>query len=376
MHPRLANPWGRSQLKLDASSLNVLQKTWLIHEIKFHGQSCVKLGERYGIDRKLLSKWVLKYGQNTAVATSAGRPSLFTKNSLVALKKDLNSEVYNVKKADFITSLDNKRIEVVKASTNIATCSIAPVSRRSLGRYMNSLDIKLGNAEQTTDARAKATADKINAISVAAAHYLMMPLTDPHITINADGTSYQTGGALTDQVTVVYDPDEQAKRGSPLKVLPVKGSSLTAFFVKFYLCMNATGTTAPPIYIVSDANMKEGEIDHYEVPGLGIGTEVDSSGYIVFAKTRSVNESFYRWWFHSIYVPFLLKLRKRYELNDDIPSYFTLDGEDVQIKPMQSAEVRLACNELNIVIGKPPASTTSITQPCDAGKCFLASKTK
>ena len=68
--------------------------------------------------------------------------------------------------------------------------------------------------------------------------------------------------------------------------------------------MNATGTTAPPIYIVSDANMKEGEINHYEIPGLGIGTEVDTSGYIVFPKTRSVNESFYRWWFHSIYVPF------------------------------------------------------------------------
>ena len=141
----------------------------------------------------------------------------------------------------------------------------------------------------------------------------------------------------------------------------MKGSSLTAYFVKFYLCMTATGITAPPIYIVADANMKEGVIDHYEVPGLGIGTEVDSSGYIVFAKTRSVNESFYRWWFHSIYVPFLLRLRKRYELKDDIPSYFTLDGEDVQIKPMQSAEVRLACKELNIVIGKPPASTTSIT---------------
>ena len=88
-----------------------------------------------------------------------------------------------------------------------------------------------------------------------------------------------------DQVTVVYDPNEQAKKGSALKVLPVKKSSLTAFFVKFCLCMNATGPTAPPIYIVSDTNMKEGEIDHYEIPGLDIGTEVDSSRYIVFAKT-------------------------------------------------------------------------------------------
>ena len=70
---------------------------------------------------------------------------------------------------------------------------------------------------------------------------------------------------------------------------------MTAFFVKFYLCMTATG-----IYIVADNNMKEGLIDFYEVPGLGIGTEINSSGYIVFARTRAVNESFYRWWFASI----------------------------------------------------------------------------
>ena len=59
--------------------------------------------------------------------------------------------------------------------------------------------------------------------------------------------------------------------------------------------MNATGVTVPPVYIVADANMKEGEIDCHEVPGLGIGTEVNSSGYIVFGKTKSVNEAFYRW---------------------------------------------------------------------------------
>ena len=177
-------------------------------------------------------------------------------------------------------------------------------------------------------------------------------------------------------VKIIYDPEEQIRRDTPLKVLPVKGSSLTAYFVKFYLCMNATGTTAPPIYIVADINMKEGEIDVQEAPGLGIGTEVNSSGYIVFAKTRAVNEFFYRWWFDCIYVSFVADLKKRYDVDDAVPCYFTLDGEDTQIKPMQSWEVREKCRELNIVIGKPPASTTSITQPCDAGTAFLASKTK
>lgn len=122
----------------------------------------------------------------------------------------------------------------------------------------------------------------------------MMQLTDPRITINAEGTLYQTRGGLTDQVASVYDPEEQVSRSTPLKVLSAKGSSLTAFFVKFHMCMNVTGTTASPGYIVSDINMKEGAIDCYEVPGLAIGTEVDSSGYNLFAKTRAVNESFYR----------------------------------------------------------------------------------
>ena len=376
MPTRLVNPWGKSKLKLNASEMNVLQKTWLIHEIKFHGQTCKDIENKFGISRKLLSTWVKRYGENSNVVVKGGRPALFSEASLVSVKRDLNAAVYNVKKEDFVKKLQTEHVEQVTAATNKASCSVRPVSRRSIKRYMEKMKVKDGNAEQTTDARAKATGDKINAISVAAAHFLMMPLTDPNITINADGTSYQTGGGLTDKVRIVYDPEEQAKRGVPLKVMPEKGVSLTAFFVKFYLCMTAAGTTAPPIYIVADTNMKEGEIDVYEVPGLGIGTEINSGGYIVFAKTRAVNENFYCWWFNSIYIPFVAALRLRYTVDDKVPSYFTLDGEDTQIKPMQSWEIRQACQELNIVIGKPPASTTSITQPADAGAAFIASKTK
>ena len=69
-----------------------------------------------------------------------------------------------------------------------------------------------------------ATANKYNAVSVAVAHFLAIPLTNPHIAINADGTSYQTGGALTNKIQVIYDPEEQKARRGPLKVLSVKGS--------------------------------------------------------------------------------------------------------------------------------------------------------
>ena len=57
----------------------------------------------------------------------------------------------------------------------------------------------------------------------------MMPLTVPDLAINADGTSYQTSGGLTDKVQVLYDPLERVEKREPLKVMAVKGSTLTAF---------------------------------------------------------------------------------------------------------------------------------------------------
>jgi hypothetical protein len=122
--------------------------------------------------------------------------------------------------------------------------------------------------------------------------------------------------------------------------------------------------------------MVPGTIDIHLVPGLGIGTDVQADGYVIFAKTRAVNEEFYRWWFTNIYVKFVMDLRVRYNIENATPSYFTLDGEDTQIKPLQTERMATLCAEHNIVIGKPPASTTSITQPCDVGKAFLSSKTK
>jgi hypothetical protein len=122
--------------------------------------------------------------------------------------------------------------------------------------------------------------------------------------------------------------------------------------------------------------MVEGTIDYHEVPGLGIGTDILSTGWVVFSKTRSVNQEFYRWWFSTVFIKFVTDIRILNQIPLTTPAYFTLDGEDVQIKPLRTTEVANMCLEHNIVIGKLPASTTSIYQPCDVGTCFMASKTK
>ena len=98
--------------------------------------------------------------------------------------------------------------------------------------------------------------------------------------------------------------------------------------------------------------MVAGAIDVHLVPGLGIGTDLRADGYVVFAKTRSVNEEFYRWWFTTIFTKFVIDLRMLHNISDTVPVYFTLDGEDVQIKPMKSAAIQEICKELNIIILK------------------------
>ena len=113
------------------------------------------------------------------------------------LRRRVTGGIHNITTADFETDLQKLHRENVVATTKTAECSVRPISRRSVGRLKTKLKLKKAKAEQTTDARALATADKLNSVSIAAAHYLMVPLTSPHLMINADSTSYATGGGLT-----------------------------------------------------------------------------------------------------------------------------------------------------------------------------------
>jgi hypothetical protein len=56
-------------------------------------------------------------------------------------------------------------------------------------------------------------------------------------------------------------------------------------------------------------------------------------------------------------------------------AWFQLDGEPLQIQCYQENSILEILEESFIIVGKPPASTTEISQPCDRGNVFKASKT-
>ena len=70
---------------------------------------------------------------------------------------------------------------------------VKKISRRTLARYEDELNIKTGNAEVTTNARAVATADIRNSVSFAVMNKYMVPLTQPALILNVDATQFTVG---------------------------------------------------------------------------------------------------------------------------------------------------------------------------------------
>ena len=141
------------------------------------------------------------------------------------MKKDIigamTNNVHEKTSAEFENIVQEAHKKDVMSHGSTPNCQINQISQRSIKIIQVELGIKDGNAEQTTDARERACADKINAISTAVSHHTMVPLTSPYLMSNADGTSFQTGGGLTDLVKVKYLPyDWEAKDGRPFKVAP------------------------------------------------------------------------------------------------------------------------------------------------------------
>jgi hypothetical protein len=139
--------------------------------------------------------------------------------------------------------------------------------------------------------------------------------------------------------------------------------------------MSASGNQAEPLYMIADDNMSEDEFRVYPVNGLGVGTQLDNKGYVVITKTRCANVPFYRWFVETILVKYVQEMRRVYEIPLDSPAWFQLDGEAVQIDPFKTNAMIKLLSDNNIHVGKPPGSTTAITQPCDAGNCFKGPKT-
>ena len=117
-----------------------------------------------------------------------------------------------------------------------------------------------------TYALEKSCSDKRNAVSIAVGRSI---ITTSSITMfYVDGTSFQTGGRLTEPARVKHLPLDQEMKEGPLKVSAQKGASLLAYFIQLYLFCSAFRISGSLIFIVANSNMDSHQIDVHEVSDL------------------------------------------------------------------------------------------------------------
>lgn len=118
------------------------------------------------------------------------------------------------------------------------------------------------------------------------------------------------------------------------------------------------------------------EFKAYKVDKLGFSCGHNDPGYIILSRGRSGNVELHKWYTNNIIIPYVKEQRRINGLADDSLACYQLDGETKQIQCFSEYDVLLSLENNHICVGKLPASTTHINQPCDVGDCFRASKGK
>jgi hypothetical protein len=362
-------PLPRRTTKLDAKSLSKEQKFHLAFLLISGKSKADELSKKYGISRQVIEKYGKCLKEKSPMPGNNGRPHVVSEQRCLELRSELQGRRYQLTEDEFLALLQQKAVASAN-DRNKGTSTVKIVSTRSADRICHNYDLHGGNAEKTTTSRAEACADVRNLLTFAAMNHYMVPNVSNLLCINSDATQFAVGYDCEKKIRVKFAGRRSGIRG-PLK----DDSGITLFFIKFYLLISAGGYQSDPVYVIADSTMDSGDIDVRAVNGLGIGTQVSNKGYIVFSNTRACNLRFYKWFNSYIVIPFINEIKGQYGLRGDDLSWYQLDGEAKQIECYKDEEMLNQLHNSKIIVGKPPASTTEITQPCDVGHAFIGTKT-
>jgi hypothetical protein len=327
----------------------------------------------YTMQAKNITGTTFKFNDSTGLPYNNfdERVSYLDEKSEIALKEMVEQSerpppVEDVEK--FLVKAAKQQIKTFHVPHGKITRSYIIKKKKSLKFYDTLADV-------TTLARDQAEQDIRSAMAFAALCATLCPITPPPLLINVDATQFNVGGQDGGKRKVVVSKNAPRRN---LKVLPdPKNKRQLAYYIKYYLLIDAEGTRGDPIYILANELMGVEEIDVYEVRELASSTSRHDTAYVVFMHSRVPNKAFYRWFNKDVLIPFVEDQRSK--LKEDAPNkvaLFTLDGENNQIEVIEELQEKERVEKAHIIVAKPPYSTTQITQPCDVGNAFRGSKQK
>jgi hypothetical protein len=375
-HSKLArepNPWGKGRVALDPNKLSSYEKTWIGANLCSGLRTPQFFIENYGLKKSQLSKLKTKVQKRGWVQAKAGPPRKIESPEAKLHIFDKRTSGLQTRAENFDQVLEAARATGKKhGKSTFASETMCPKTKL---KYERKYGVKTALAEVTTEARKVACEDCRNFITFGCMNGCMVPDTPQCLVCNMDASTFTVGRDISGKTTIKYFVKEE---GCSLKAAPAektKGNPIGLYTIKYYLLMGASGTASKPVYVFQDDRMSEEDIEIYDVLGLGIGTDVTSSGYMIFMKQRAGNKAFFSWLNTNVIIPYVNNVRAANNLTKDTPAWFQLDGEDIQIQIYEDDAMRRVLEAENIIIGKPSGSTTEKTQPCDCGNCFKGPKT-
>ena len=128
------------------------------------------------------------------------------------------------------------------------------------------------------------------------------------------------------------------------------------------------------VFVVADGRLKDDEFHVFPVAGLSSSNTDGAQGFIVFSQTRCPPKGFFVWLNKNVIFPFINRLQANYKGTGNSNCFVFCDGEADQIYPYFDEAMMHEMDRNDIIVGKLPASSTSITQPCDSWKLFSSCK--
>ena len=361
---------------MDVNTLKGVEKAGIAQMAMLEENSVLEVALHTGLKVDTIRSWkrATEKGVVLSDGSSGGAPKLLNDaDRQILMKMVTKPSAYGVSAADYVDQALKLARKNVRSRGRQAN-TLTKISKRTLERLDLDMGLVIKNAEQTTIARARAVADIRNTASFIAAQLLMGSGTHPSLIVNIDATSFTVGRDTTATTQIVLVEGE--KQTKPRKAMPEDnpnhGQGL--YSIKYYLTISADGVAGTPVYVIAHAGMKAEEFKAYEIKGIGFSVGQEDSGYVVLCQSRSCNKAFYLWLVEKVIIPYCVKQRVTNGLRADSPAFFQLDGEPKQMECFQSPELLELLRANCVIVGKPPASTTATTQPCDGGNCFKASK--
>ncbi len=372
-------PWGKVNKEFGLDGPTKEEKAYVVWKIEQPGVHAVNYCNSLGLNRRTVYHWKQRIDSKQELHDTIGRPVTLEYQDMKEIEKDVIKLRAEGKPADVdkVKSLINEKAMEVAARRNVVyRGQMDDRTGQSYMKYQDLLQVK--PAQEKSLARFQSENDIMNAVSTLLMwKYIFEHVGDPRLVLNFDATQFGLTPRIEDtpKVVVSVKNEEDAHNKDRPASAPIKGKSDLMYFIKFFLIINLAGQHCSELcFVLADDRLGDDECYFYDVPELSTSSAEDAKGWVCFSKTRCPGEKFFVWFATTVLLPYIERLRKRCGHAGNMNAGVTCDGEADQIHPFLKKAMRDLMDQALTLLAKLCASSTAVSQACDAYKLFCSSK--